>query len=475
MVQTDGNLLSTLVFFLWVPIALWGARQWPPAKTAALLLLLPLMFLPEVVYFDLPGLPPFEKGRTAIVWLLIGVLLFHRQRLSTVELSKWTKFSMVLLLVGGVVTVLLNLDPVSDAAIYLHPHQPYDVVNIIITGTLDWILPFVLGAAMFNSSKDLQVLFRLLVAAVLAYSLLLLVEIRLSPQMNNWVYGFFQGNFAQTVRQGGYRPTVFMTNGIAVAMLTMVGVVAAGVLHKARIKTFGIGSVWVLAYLWVVLVLSKSVAALLYTLVAVPLILFSTPKTHFRVAVFLAVTVLLYPALRATGFVPTEDITAAMAEEFGEERAESLTTRFTNEEVLLERASERSFFGWGTYGRASIYSAYTGRETSIPDGDWIITLGTFGLVGFLAKYLLLLLPIFAAARQAKYLRRQSDLRLLSALTLVVAFSAFDLLPNGNFNYLLFVLSGALVGCSTGMRRHAAEQARLKRTSLAPVAGPGPGP
>jgi O-antigen ligase len=208
--------------------------------------------------------------------------------------------------------------------------------------------------------------------------------------------------------------------------------------------------------------LNKSVAALLYTLVAVPLILFFTPKTQFRVAVFLAITVLLYPALRGADLVPVEDIQETMAAQFGPERARSLETRFTNEDALLERARERSFFGWGTYGRSTIYDLYSGEQSSISDGDWIITIGTFGFLGFLAKYLLLLLPIFVTSRQIRYLPRLSDRRLLSALALMVGFSAFDLLPNGNFNYLPFVFSGALVGCSTGMLQHASWRQRMKQ-------------
>ena len=89
-------------------------------------------------------------------------------------------------------------------------------------------------------------------------------------------------------------------------------------------------------------------------------------------------------------------------------------------------------------------------------------MGSWGLVGFLTKYLLLLLPVFVAARKIRYVPRLSDRRFLSALALIIGFSAFDLLPNGNYNYLPFVFSGALVGCLDGILRHASAQARLKR-------------
>jgi hypothetical protein len=242
----------------------------------------------------------------------------------------------------------------------------------------------------------------------------------------------------------------------------MMGVLAASTLYKAKVRVLRVNAVWALVFLLLIALLNKSVAAFLYSMVAAPLILFFTPKTQFRVAIVLAITVLLYPALRGANLIPVEDIKEVMTAQFGEDRAQSLMTRFENEEDLLGRAGERSFFGWGTYCRACIHNPRSGKQVSTADGDWIITMGEFGLVGFLGKYLLLLLPIFVAARQTRHLRSRSDRRFLSALALIVGFSAFDLLPNGNYNYLPFALSGALFGCSTGMARYALWQKRLKQ-------------
>lgn len=460
---SQGNIFSILVFFLWIPIALWGARRGPPARAAALLLLLPVLFLPERVSFNLPGLPEFEKERIAIFWLFVGVLLFHRDRLRSVRLSNWIKLAMVALLGGHVITVLLNFDPLSYGGRYILPHKPYDAVNTLISNALDYILPFVLGAAMFNSAKDLRVFFRVLVGTALVYSLFQLIEIRLSPQLHRWVYGFFQDDFAQTIRGGGFRPTVFMQHGLAVAMFTVAGVLGAAALCKTKIKVFRIGGGWALGYLWLVLFLSKSVAAFLYTLVAMPLVLLARPKTQFRVAAILALIVLLYPDVRAAGLVPVNDINDWANSHYGEDRAGSIMTRFLSEEMLLERAAERPFFGWGTYGRAMVYDPeHGGRPLAIRDGDWIITWGDFGRVGFLGKYLLLLLPVFLTMRQLKRVRRESDGRLLAALAAIVVFSVFDLLPNGNYNYLVFVFSGVLMGCSEGILREQARRRRVRR-------------
>ena len=466
MVYSEGNLFSVWVFFFWIPIALWGAYRWPPAKAAALLLLLPLMFLPEQVFFKFSGLPLFDKQRIATLWLFVGVLLFHRDRLGSVRLGRWLKLLVLLLICGGVLTVFSNSDPIEYGIVSLPPHEPYDAVHTIIQNTLDYLLPLILGMAMFSGPKDLRVLLRALVGAGLVYSVLQLIEIRLSPQLHVWVYGFFQHTFGQTIRDGGFRPTVFMEHGLAVAMFAVVVIMAAAALYKLKIRVFRVPAGWALAYLWLVLLLSKSAAAFLYSLVAVPLILFTSPRAQFRVAMVLATLVLVYPWARGAGLVPVDYLRDRVAVEYGEERAGSIMTRLVNEERLLEHASERYLFGWGWHGRPYLFNPENGLVEAIRDGDWIITVGNWGHVGFLAKYLLMLVPLFVSARRLKRVRRESDRRLLAALGLIIGVSAFDLLPNGNFNYLIFVFSGALMSCSKGIVHRDARPGDLRRELLA---------
>jgi hypothetical protein len=107
---------------------------------------------------------------------------------------------------------------------------------------------------------------------------------------------------------------------------------------------------------------------------------------------------------------------------------------------------------------------------SIRDGDWINTITDFGLVGFFSKFGLLLLPVFFVARRLKYVPRESDRRLLAAMALIVAISVFDLIPNGNYNYLALLFSGALYGSTLGMLREAVLQRKKKRAARLAAAG-----
>jgi len=220
-----------------------------------------------------------------------------------------------------------------------------------------------------------------------------------------------------------------------------------------------------MSYLWVVLILSKSLASLLYSFVAVPLALFASPRIQALAAAALAVCLLVYPVARASDLVPVDALEAWAEEQYGAERAYSMTFRFKNEVVLLDRAMERPWFGWGSYCRACLFEPWSGdlAENSVRDGAWIIRFGDQGVVGFIGAFSLLLFPLLALVRRIKYVPRVSDRRLLAVLGLIIGFSAFDFIPNGDFTRLPFVLSGALWGCLTGILQEAAAM-RNKRTA-----------
>ena len=132
------------------------------------------------------------------------------------------------------------------------------------------------------------------------------------------------------------------------------------------------------------------------------------------------------------------------ASEFSKERASSLEFRFDHEQKLLERASERFWFGWGRYGRSRIYDEY-GGDRSVTDGYWIITLGQFGFIGFMAAFLLLTLPVFYAASALKFTNSLRESLSLAALALIVAIGVIDLLPNASLRPWTLLITGALYG------------------------------
>src|SRR5262249_23095445 len=139
------------------------------------------------------------------------------------------------------------------------------------------------------------------------------------------------------------------------------------------------------------------------------------------------------------------------ASTISEDRAASMRFRFDNEDALLARAWQRPFFGWGRYGRGRVHDATSGEDLSITDGRWIITLGQWGILGFLAEFGLLALPLFRAAARLKSFKALPDQLIVAALSLIIAIHVIDLLPNSFLSPWLLLLSGALLGSTEAPR------------------------
>lgn len=466
---TGGNILSILAFFVWIPIALYGFRRWPPAKAMAYLYLGAILLLPEIVFFKVPGLPELAKLELTFIWLLIGALIFHRPRLRTAPTGKWFKVSTALLLGGAVMTVLLNSEGFRVGSRYVPGLAFDDALHAVNLSLLGAVVPFYLGAAMFRSAEDLRVLLKAMVIASLIYSLPQFVELIMSPQMHRWVYGFHQHSFLQTIRASGYRPQVFMAHGLALAIFISLSVMAAAILQKSAVKVLKFPAIWSMGYLWLVLVLSKSVASFLYSAVAVPLVFFASPRTQSLAGAGLVVFLFVYPVARGAELIPVESLKEWAQEEYGAERAGSMMFRLENEETMLERSMERPWFGWGAYCRACLFEPWSGRLESTRDGEWIIQLGDAGIIGYLGKFGFLLFPILALVRRIRLVPRLVDRRLLAGIGLMIGFSAFDLIPNGDFSHMGFVLSGALLGSLNGILQQAAAMRRKRQLERAAAA------
>jgi len=127
------------------------------------------------------------------------------------------------------------------------------------------------------------------------------------------------------------------------------------------------------------------------------------------------------------------------------ERAQSLEFRFQNEDLLLEKARQRFWLGWGGWGRSRVYDA-DGRDISVTDGTWVIVFGTYGAIGFYALFGLLTNASLTAFRALRHLR-PTDAHLLSALAWVQVFLVVDLIPNSIGSNLHLYLTGCIVGAA----------------------------
>ncbi|TYO88749.1 hypothetical protein [Oceanicella actignis] len=432
------NALAYVALFAWPVVALAMFRRMAPRRALIWTLLAGYLLLPERTGVDLPLLPALDKtfipaaAALALCWPHLrargglGVLRGPMGALAAIYLA------------GPFATALSNPDPVITGVRFMPGLNLYDAASSALTNAV-LLMPYLLARRMLADEDAHRDLLTALAAAGLAYTLPALFEIRMSPQLHSWIYGFFPHAFDQQMRYGGFRPVVFLPHGLWLAMFMAMAVIAAAALWRLAPQGRRAARAAATAWLLGVLVLCKTLSATFYALAFAPLVRFAPLRWQVLAAALAGGAVLLYPMLRGADLAPTQTA-LELAAAVDEERAQSLGFRLGNEDVLLARANLRPFLGWGGYGRSHEYDPATGRDLTIADGRWIIVIGAFGWLGYLAEFGLLTLPLILAAR-----RRAPVAPATAALGLILAANLIDLIPNASLTPLTWMIAGALAG------------------------------
>ncbi|WP_439503611.1 hypothetical protein [Methylophaga sp.] len=434
------NTFAYIALLSWPVVTLFLLRKYGIGPGSLISLLAAYMFLPASFSIDLPGLPDPDKFLMTTVTILLFII-FQGKKIGIAYLDKRFIALFLVFLVAPFITALTN----QDRYLHLPGLSLYDGLSASITSFLEFI-PFFIGLVYFRDEKEHFRMFKYFAIAAFIYSFFVLFEIRMSPQLHNWVYGYFPHSWIQQYRSGGFRAVVFMGHGLLVAMFLAMGIVFWASLKQAKFKVFRFSNTFGLTFVFITLMLSKSLAALIYGLFAVLAIKFLRSKQIYFASAVMALIFITYPISSATGLFPHGTV-VDVASGINAERGGSLEYRFKHENTLLAHANQKPAFGWGAWGRNRIYDPETGEDISITDGGWVISLGTSGWVGFLSKFLFLFLPIWIVYRKNRYMHFGSNQAqiLLAGNCLVLALIMVDQLPNASFNPLYWCLAGSLLG------------------------------
>ncbi len=457
--MADPNALAYLMLAVWPLVGYVLYTRLDPVRALIWTLLAGYLLLPPIAAFNLPVVPDLDKYSIPSLAALACALFLLKDRIGLLPDNWIGRGFLLMFVISPFATVLTNPEPIPIVAGDLPGLRIYDSVAAVTNQAIA-LLPFFLARRYLATPDALRTVMLALIAAGLAYSLPMLVESRLSPQINVWVYGFFQHDFFQTIRFGGYRPVVFLPHGLWVAFFALMSVIAATVALREGPAPDRPRQLMVALYLLAVLVICKSAGALVYGLALIPILLVVGRRAQIMLAASLAVVVMVYPILRGAGLIPVDDI-VAYAQNISPERAYSLQFRFNNEDVLLARAQEKPWFGWGGYGRNLILDPITGQPWTIADGAWIIALGIYGWMGYIVQYGLLSLPLVLLAREALLQRGSVFSPFASGLALMLAINMVDMLPNATLIPFTWLMAGALLGYAEALahaRRGAAAAA-----------------
>lgn len=452
-----ANPLAYFMLAIWPVFAWFLYQRLDPARALIWVILGGYMLLPPVIAIDLPMVPDFDKYSIPNLAAAAAVVFLLKDRFSLWPQS-WLMRGLIILYVAGPFgTVLVNSAPLYFEQATIPALRLYDSLALVANQMIT-LFPFFLARKYLATDQGLRAVIVALVVAGLIYSVPMLFESRMSPQLNLRIYGYFQHDFSQAIRFGGFRPFVFMPHGLWVAFFALMSLLAAVTLFRVGPAMARPRQVLTVLYLAVVLLLCRSAGPVIYALLLVPVLLILPRRLHLMIAVAMAVLVITYPLLRGAHLVPIDDmLNLAMA--LNEERGQSLAFRINSEELLLARAAEHPVFGWGGYGRNMLHDPVTGQISVIADGGWILTLGVNGWVGYISEFGLLVVPLILIAREGLARQGAALSPYLGAVALILATNLVDLLPNDTLIPFTWLLAGALLG-------HAEAMARDRRTQRA---------
>lgn len=402
------------------------------------------LLLPVRTGFDAPGIPNMDKTLIPNLSVLVWALIFARHKVIVIPRNKILVGLMLIYVTSPFFTMLNNQDPLRLSVSSLPGMNIYDGVSVLFKQMIE-IIPFLIGYSSFRTESNIREVLKALVMAALAYSILILWEVRLSPQLHTQIYGFFPSDFSQQMRAGGFRAVVFLGHGLMVSIFVGMAALAAVGMWRNRTRIFGLPGSAYTAFLLFVLILCKSVGAIILAIVFGIASYLLRYRSMISILAISGMIVVAYPALRGAGLIPINGI-AKLSAEFSTDRAASLQTRIDNEEMLLEKSAERPVFGWGTWGRERIYKLdWTGKfdyTSTITDGTWIIIIGSFGWAGYISTFGLLAYPTARAfINRKRFAKFPSFVILLGVLVI----NLFDLLPNSSLTPITWLIAGALAG------------------------------
>ena len=375
------NLLVPIVMYGWIPAILFLFKRFPAQRAVIMVFVAATLFLPEAVYL-FPVVKDFDKVTATSYGALLATSMYYSGRFSTFKLS-WLDLPMLIWCLSVIPSQITNdLSPVSPT----------------IVQVMTWGVPYFLGRIYLSDLVGLRQLAIGVFAGGLLYVPLCLFEIRFSPNLHRLVYGFAaREDFSQTIRYGGYRPTVFMQHGLSVGLWMMAATLISFWLWRTGVikKFWNMPISWLAAALLVTFVLDKSTGAYIYLVLGV-IILFIGKQFRTALLLFLlvaAISTYLYMGVTGSLYTDPHVISfVASANESGDsDRSQSLAFRIQNEEILSEKARQKMIFGWGASGGNRVQDA-EGKDLAVTDSLWIIAFGKQGVVGLVSFVASLLLP-----------------------------------------------------------------------------------
>jgi hypothetical protein len=433
--------------FGWIPFSIYIFKTKDPQNALLIVAVGGFLLLP-VYSYEFSGLPAYDKFTAIAISLIVGEFFSGGFRSHPFVFAKADIPIIVFTFFSPIATALSN-----GLGLYTGFAGLY--INL-----MQWWVFYWAGRRYFKDSASMRKLTLMMVIGGLVYFPFMMIEVRLSPQLHRIVYGFHPHSFLQQMRNGGFRPTVFLSHGLVVAQWAVFSAISAYWLWKSRaVPKFKNVSMLIWGLMMAgAAVLCKSSAPIVFMIVGLGIATLSKASRSARLIEIMLVIPYLYFVLRISNVLPISFLQAEMEKYFNPDRVASALMRFRQEDLFGARAALRPILGWAGYQRGWPRDPRTGQlAIAMVDSVWIIQYSTNGLVGLISSFLTMGLGAWMVVRE--YLRRKAA-GLSGALgipidgliiSLLVSIFALDCLFNGGGNPVPLVFAGALVSYSKSLR------------------------
>lgn len=429
-----GNILVPVTLFSMPFFVMFLFKKFEHRQAVVIAYVSGWMFLPCAEYNIF--LLHHTKTTVIAIGILASIKIFDSERFATFQFSA-VDIPMLLWCTAPFFSSLFN-----DLG-------PYDGLSQCLYQTIRWGLPYYIGRIYFTDTAALKILSFAVVLGGIIYIPFSWFEMIMSPQLHRLTYGFHQHEFLQTLREGGgFRPMVYMEHGLMTSMWMMLAIFLGSWLYYSKsmpAKIMRVRTEYVLLMLMFTFIMMQSQGAIVLLLIGVFVLYLSNRIKKIILVLILLLPPHLYIATRVTGIWDGRNFSNFVAEKFSAVRAQSLQFRFDNETILIDKALQGTIFGWGGYGRSRVYNE-KGKDLSVTDGLWIITLGQNGIYGLLMMVISIQLPVVLFVLRVKPEQwNKKEVAGPAVMAVFLALTMIDNLLNAMINPIYMLFSGGLTG------------------------------
>lgn len=406
-----------------------------PSKAIFASYILGWLYLP-LSSINIPGLPDYGKFSATNIAMLPCLMFFAFLRISRFRVHASDLAMAIWILTPFVSSVTNGLGP-------------YDGMSVVVNHSLLYGVPYFAGKIALQSLDDWCILARYLTIGAASYIPLCLIEMRMSPQLHGWCYGFGgRTNFEYSGIFGpfGWQPTVFMNSAFEVSMMFVVSYfLFIAVSSEMPSRMFGVSRFripWILGLMVLLCKKWSGFGLLILGHIAVRF------KSKWLVSSLFAFSI-IYMGFFTSGLYRGEGL-SGQVNLLSERRAESLQSRLDNDVRLVEKAMQQPIFGWGGWGRNRVYDE-NGKDVAVTDSLWMIILGTSGTVGLIAMCSIYILPSFSFLARKEVSRKDepstSNLTVINSIgincVIILALHLIDNLFNAFPSSIYPMLAGGM--------------------------------